>query len=383
MHMTRGRRLILLLCLCAAIAPFIYMEGRIFALHPFWDARIYADATTNLNRGKSPYILPYDLPFIYPPVFVLIASWLGRLLTPAVGWKLYLSVHIASVLGLPFVLARFYLRGLGKIEAFCLFLLAPFLFTETVFFAGNISSLCYCAALLAAAPGLSRNRWRWFYLVTVLASATKITFLLLLLLPLLSAVGQALPSAVATLVTFGVYLSQRIWMPGLYRQFQEALSRQTFTARNYGMAPYGVTANLLERFHIMGFVIPAAVQIVFAGVILLTLLRLRSQVDPRDERWLALILIAILLINPRMFVYDVTTGLLPAYVLFIAGMRLPVTWLLAAISILGFFIGHGAMGFLFLLLSAFVVGVASLKGAGEMLPSLREYVHADSTPPSS
>jgi hypothetical protein len=130
-------------------------------------------------------------------------------------------------------------------------------------------------------------------------------------------------------------------------------------------------------------VIPAAVQIVFAGVILLTLLRLRSQVDPRDERWLALILIAILLINPRMFVYDVTTGLLPAYVLFIAGMRLPVTWLLAAISILGFFIGHGAMGFLFLLLSAFVVGVASLKGAGEMLPSLREYVHADSTPPSS
>ncbi len=41
MHMTRSHRLILLLCLCAAIAPFIYSEGRLFLLHPFWDARVY------------------------------------------------------------------------------------------------------------------------------------------------------------------------------------------------------------------------------------------------------------------------------------------------------------------------------------------------------
>jgi hypothetical protein len=185
--------------------------------------------------------------------------------------------------------------------------------------------------------------------------------LLLLLLPLLAGAGQMLPTAIAALVTFGVYLSQRIWMPELYRQFRQALSNQTFSSRNYGFAPYGAMANLLDRFHIMGFVIPGAVQIIFAGVILFCLLRLRSQVDPRDERWLALIIIAILLINPRMFLYDMTTGVVPAYMLLIANMRLPVTWLLIAISILGFFIGHGAIGFLFLLLSAFVIGLWSFR----------------------
>jgi hypothetical protein len=365
MHMTRGHRLILWLCLDAAIAPLLYLTGRAFALHPlFWDARIYADAITNFNQGKSPYILPHSLPFIYPPVFVLIGGWLARLLPPNLGWKLYLSAHIASVLGLPLVLARFYLRGLGKMEALALFLLAPFMVTEAVFFAGNISSLWYCAALLAAGPGLSANRWKWFYLVTVLASATKITFLLLLLLPLLAGAGQVLGSVITTLVTLGIYLSQKILMPDLYGQFREALSTQTFTARSYGIAPYGVTANLLERFHIMGFAIPAAVQIVFAGAILISLWRLRSRIDPRDERWLALIILALLLINPRMFVYDVTTGLLPVYFLLIAGARLPVTWLLTAISICGFFIGHGYIGFLFLLLSAFVVGMVSLMRTG-------------------
>jgi hypothetical protein len=319
----------------------------------------------HFRQGKSAYYLPGELPFIYPPIFVFVGSWMARALTPVLGWKIYLITSMGSVLGTPLVLAHAYLRRLGWADALTMFLLSPFALTEQVFFGANISSAFYFFALLAGAVGVAQNRWLWFYLVIVLAAAVKVTFLLLLLLPLLAGIGQITSSVVTTSMTCSIYLLQKIMIPGIYQQFRVALFNQTFTARNYGYAPFGVTANLLTRFHVVAYVIPGAIQITFALSILLTMLWLRhrmrsGRVPLRDDRWLALIIIAIVLINPRMFDYDVTTGLVPAYFLLVANWRSPVALLLAAISLSGFFIGHGAIGFLFVLLSGFVVGAGSL-----------------------
>ena len=339
-----------------ALAPLLYLHCQAYIVRPFGDTRIYADAISNFNHGKSPYVLPGELPYIYPPIFVWVGSWLSRLLAPALGWKLYITVQVASVVATPFILARFYLRRLGYVEAFALFFLAPFAVTENAAIGGNVAHPFYCAALLAAAPGISTNRWKWFYIVIVLAATVKITFLILLLLPLLAGVGQVVPSAIATAVTAAVYLLQMVSSPHLYQQFHDTLSKQTFAARNYGFAPFGATANLLRHFNISGYILPGAVQILSAIVILLVLWRLRPQTDRRDDRWLALILVAIVLVNPRMFESDVATGLLAAYFLLLSNWRLPATWVLAAISFLGFFIRHGALGFLFLFVSAFIIG---------------------------
>ncbi len=363
--MTQGRRSILLLLLCVAFAPLLYQHSQAYIVHPFGDTRIYADAIANFNHGKSPYALHGELPYIYPPIFVWVGSWLSRLLTPALGWRLYTTVHVASVIATPFILARFYVRSLGYAEAFALFLLAPFAVTENAIMGGNVAHPLYCAALLAAAPGLSANRWRWFYAVVVVAAAVKITFLILLLLPLLAGLSQILPSALTTAVTGGVYLLQMIFSPHLYHQFREMLSGQTFGARNYGLAPFGATANLLWHFHISSLILPGAFEIAFAAAILFALWRLRGQTERQrgftDERWLALILTGIVLVNPRMFESDVATGLVAAYFLLFSNWRLAATWVLAAISFAGFFIRHGALGFLFLFVSAFIVGVWSLE----------------------
>ncbi len=362
--MTQGRRSILLLLLCVALAPLLYRHIAYIA-RPFGDTRVYAHAIDNFNSGKSPYVLPGELPYIYPPVFVWAGSWLSRLLTPALGWKLYVTVHVASVVAVPFILARFYLRRLGYVEAVALFLLAPFAVTENAMLGGNVAHPFYCAALLAAAPGLSSNRWRWFYAVVVLAAAVKITFLILLLLPLLAGAAQILPSVITTAITGSLYLLQMICSPELYHQFRETLARQTFTSRNYGFAPFGATANLLWHFHISGFILPAAVQILCAAAILYVLWRLRMRAEPGDDRWLALILVAIVLVNPRMFESDVATGLLAAYFLLLCNWRIPATWVLAAISFSGFFIRHGALGYLFLFTSAFIAGAWTLRKAPE------------------
>lgn len=344
----------------------VYWHSRAFTGHAFLDARVYADALRHFSRGESPYFLPGELPFIYPPIFLIVAHWLARLLTPALGWKLYLLAHMASVLGVPFVLRRFYLRSMGNVEAFALYLLTPGLAAEVVFFAGNIASLFYFAALLAAVPGLSDNRWYWFYVVTGLASATKISFLVLLLMPLFAGTGQFVASGITAAATFAMYFAQRLWAPQLYQQFQAALTRMTFTYRNYGEAPFGMTANLLSRFHVQGFALPGIVQAIFAGTICWVLWRLRGERNARDEAWLSLIIIAIVLVNPRMEVYDETTALLPAYFLFLSNYRLWLSWILAAVSFAGFLIGHGAIGQLFILTSAFIVGGITLRGRANL-----------------
>ncbi len=360
--MIHGRRSLFFLFLCVVFAPLLYQHGKVYIARPFWDARVYADAIIDFNHKQSPYVLPPgELPYIYPPIFIWIGSSLSRVFTPALGWKLYITVHVLSVTALPFILARFYLRDLGYAEAVALFLLAPFAITETALFGGNVAQPFYCAALLAATPGLSTNRWRWFFVVVCLAAAVKITFMTLLLLPLLAGVGQTLPSAVSTGIIAGTYVVQKICSPHLYHQFRDTLSSQTFAARNVGFAPFGVTTNLLWHFHISGIALPGAVQILSTATILFVLWRLRSQTERCDARWLALILVAIVLVNPRMFLSEVTIGLLAAYFLLISNWRLPATWALVAISFAGFFVRHGGLGYLFLFISAFVVGAWSLR----------------------
>ena len=359
--MTQGRRSILLLLLCVAFAPLLYQHCQAYIGRPFGDTRIYAHAIDNFNRGKSPYVLPGELPYIYPPIFIWVGSLLSRLLTPALGWTLYIAVQAAGVIAIPFIVARFYLRSLGYVEAAALFALSPFAITENALIGGNVAQPIYCAALWAAAPGLSANRWKWFYVVIVPAAAVKVTFLVLLLLPLLAGIGQMLPSAITAAITGCVYLLQKVASPQLYAQFQQTLSRQTFAARNYGFAPFGAAANLLWRFHISSFILPGAVQILFAAAILFILWRLRAQTARQDEQWLAVILAAIVLVNPRMFESDVSIGLLPAYFLLLTNWKRPSTWLLAAISFSGFFIRHGALGLLFLFVSAFIAGFLRLR----------------------
>ena len=162
--------------------------------------------------------------------------------------------------------------------------------------------------------------------------------LALLLLPLMVQAGQAIASTITAATTCITYLAQQIFLPDLYQSFEGALSHQTFGARNYGIAPFGVTANLLHRFHENGFIIPGGTQVLFAGMVVLALGGIRNRIDTKDPRWLALVVIAIALINPLMFDYDITTAVIPSYFLLFSNLDRRGTWVLLTICCAGFFI---------------------------------------------
>lgn len=345
---------------CIAAAPFLYRRAWLFLRAPFWDAHIYASAIMQFRRLGSPYAIPHQLPFIYPPSFAMAGNQLAWILGPRLGWALFLFFHFASVIAIPFILARYYLPQLGRWQSFALYLLAPGLLNVEIFFGANIASLCYCVCFAAAIPGLARNTWTWFYIAVLAAGSIKITFLALLLLPLFAGQRQILRSGVVTAVTFCGYLSQKMFFPRLYGEFQTALTSQTFAARNYGIAPFGAVANLLHHFHRDGFLIPGAVQILFVAILLSLLWVVHSHVPARSGYWLAVLLIVISLVNPRMFDYDIGTAIVPAYFLLLSEWRNRWAWLLAAVSVTMFFVGHGAIGFLFLLVSAFALGITRL-----------------------
>ena len=104
---------------------------------------------------------------------------------------------MAATCALPLVLARFYFRRrwMGPLFALLLFFASP-RFTGVLAFCGmNVASTLYLLALIAGIPGIRRNRWGWFYLAVIFAASIKISFLALLLLPLLAGRRQGWRSA--------------------------------------------------------------------------------------------------------------------------------------------------------------------------------------------
>jgi hypothetical protein len=358
------QRVIALLLLLAALAPFLCARSRQWVNAPFWDAKGYALGIDGYARDHTPvssYEIPIFTPIDYPPIFILGGDLLARILTPNVGYLLYLFLHFACLIGLPFLLAGFFLNGMTGLEALLLLAISPHFMGEEVFFATNIASICYFLIFLSAIPGLRSNRWLWFYTVIALTSSIKIIFLGFLIVPFFLGIAQLIPSIVTVVVTASIYVAQMIWVPDLYREFRRMLSSNiVYSTGNYGYAVWGMVANSLKRFQSMDRILPGIAQILFASLVMLVLFKLRGKVQPRDPRWVALVILSFFLILPRLWDYDTITALLPAYYLLLPTWRSPVTIGLIVVSVLGLFIGHGAVGLLVLLISAAGVGAHAL-----------------------
>lgn len=340
-----------------------------FTANHLIDAKVYIAAIHNVHRGISPYLTPPGvLPFVYPPIVAFAGGWFYSLLGAA-GWPLYLCLVLVAYLSLPFLIGRYYLglRDWQLCLAMSVFFLTPFnISIASGLLSGNIATPCYAAALLAAIPGIRSGRWRTFFVVVFFIALIKVTFLLLLLLPLLSREKRWRGSVLCFGATGCAYLLQIALAPNLYRSFQQAVYRWGFAGLNYGFSPFGEAANTLHRFHRYQFLLPWAVEVVFAAAVLLSLVLVRMRLASKYHGGLglALILVSIVLLNPRMMLYDVTVGILPVYFLMLQGVRsIPrLAMPLLLLSAVGFFIGHGVLGFLFLFTSAFIVGLRCLYG---------------------
>jgi hypothetical protein len=299
------------------------------------DLPVYTHALQQWRAGVSPYDASLaPLFFLYPPAFLYIAAGLSHL-TPA-GWggTAYLVAHLSAICALPLVLARslFRLPWLSPLFALLLFFSSS-RFTGVLALCGlNVASLLYCLGFVCAIPGLRRNRWEWFYVAVFFAAIIKITFLALLLLPLLAGRRQWLRSVACGAAVVGTNFAESAFWPELYDGYEWSLRQGILMQEGFGYGIFGALATYHYKERGGAGVAPYIASVLVAAglMVLMFLLRRRmarlkgfSQARSLAENgnWLALIVVAIVLVNPRQMQYDVDIALLAGFVLWVYGLR--------------------------------------------------------------
>jgi hypothetical protein len=283
------------------------------------DLHVYARAGRMFRTGESPYYqgLFEGLRFLYPPV-VLYALRALAILPGDSPWLLLALVHLTSVLLTPFVLARYYLRErwLTPVMAVLVWLGESRFTGMLALYSANVAPTLYLACLLAAVPGLRRNRWAWFYAAVVLSASVKITLLTLLLLPLFAGRRQWLRSFGCVLGVGVIYALQARLFPALYAGYKWAVLQQVQVEHQYGYGIYGIAASLDEKLHRPVGIEAYAVHALFVALLLGALLWLRHRrADLRaPDIWMGLLLMTVIVANPRVLHYDVYLALFAAYV---------------------------------------------------------------------
>ncbi len=296
-----------------ALIPLIYLSYRFFFPHglEFFpvDARVYAAALTDWLAGVDPYlIVPHRaMLFNYPPVFLYAGEVIARILTPHTGWIVYLVFHFAAAAALPLILYRYYLREkhCTLIGFYWLFFASPGFLGLLALETGNIAVICYTIMLMAALPALTTNRWFIFYLTVFLCASVKITFMLMLLLPLLCGKKQLAGVAACAGACFLGLAEQRWFQPALYFSWVRNLTVQNKVFGDVGQGVFGIVSHVLHKFHRDSVWIPMAAYVVVSFVILGLLRRLWVRGCANTfSAWPALVVTGILLMTPRVNYYD-------------------------------------------------------------------------------
>ena len=296
------------------------------------DLPVYIQAVQHWLAGMNPYngsLAP--LFFLYPPAFLLFAGWISHLVPTPWGPPLYVALNVASLFLLPIVLARHFFRlpWLSPLLALLLFFASPRFTGIYALRTMNIASPLYCLAFVAAIPGLQRNRWRWFYLAVFLAALIKFTFLALLLLPLLAGRRQWAPSVLCGAAVALANLGEKILWPELYGGYTASLHQGILGSRAFGYGIFGLIAD--HRFFERGVGLSAYVTaIVLAATLTGLMFWMRHRLEgagattpdlASNAVWLGLILIAIVLVNPRQMQYDIDIAVFAALILCVIALR--------------------------------------------------------------
>jgi hypothetical protein len=325
----------LLLSFLAILAVYlIYRPGQgTFSAFP--DARVCAYAFHDWFSGKNPYDAHNGgLYFVYPPLFLYVGAFLARLLPQGWGWILYIAIYLSSVLALPAILCRYYFRQpwLNQAFTYLIFLAVPGFATIFALLSGNISCLLYLLIFAAALPGVRKNRWELFYLAVFVAANIKITFVLMLFLPIFAGEWQLLRSlfCLASVITSQVL--QKIFMPHMYADYRHSLANHVIGENQYGYGIFGIAAGQDYKLHHAVGMVPYIIAVLVAIAIFcsLALLRRRAGLKSANGAWLALVIVAVVIANPRILSYEVYFGLAAALVLLIWAFnsRWPLLWML-------------------------------------------------------
>ena len=297
-----------------------------------WDVRVYVAAIHSLRAGHDPYAdamaiqrayhdqggdlngnLPYS--YVYSPITLPLLRVVGALpfwLSGSSYWLLY----ALCVLGQVWIAMQ---ATTGNERRYFVYLApaAPFfpgLLQNATAFSGNIAFILYFAVLCGALVGWRRGKWRWFYAAVLAASCIKAPLLSLVVIPVLSARKQWLSAGLTTAAGVSLFAIQPLLWPSLFSNYLKAVNLQFLYNRDFGCSLAGFFGDGLYRLGLpyspawLIFYLCYAIPL-FALLLHLAGKYLQGCFSLKD--WAPVMLVGVILLNPRIMEYDVAPITLP------------------------------------------------------------------------
>ncbi len=324
---------------------------------PGWDTRVYLNAMHALQAGHDPYtdaiavqrayhaqaVHPAGDPpwsYVYAPITLPLLSLLARLplwLVSGAYWLTYAAAILAQLRVCLVATEPAERRPFLYLAAVATFF--PGFLANGIVIGGNIAYILYALVLLGALHGWRRNRWLAFYLAVIAASCVKAPLLSLVVIAPLSARRQWLPAVAAAAAGLALFASQPLLWPVLFKHYLEAVELQFSFNRDFGCSPAGLFGGFLydrglpyspgTYVFFLAYAIP-----LFAVLVMLSRRFLRG--DFTIQRWVPVLLVGVILLNPRILEYDAAPLALPLALIawrFFAGF-LPRAQTIVALALL-------------------------------------------------
>jgi hypothetical protein len=305
----RGQWAVRLLWLGAACG----LVGMVISLPFAWDARDYILAVQHGSvylHGQENVSLPYSPLFMIPTMRGLAAlpRWLAVSLF-GIAYILGLLAQIWAAMQLVNEDERKIFRYVAPVIAFF-----PGLLVADVILSGNIAYILYGMILVAAALGWKRERWVWFYVAVLAAACVKVHLLTMLAIPLLCGRRQWMRTLMTGAAGVSLYAVQSRMWPQAFHVYLISLKTMSQSRRDFGCAPTGILACVLQSLGLpyeKPCILFYAAYAIVMFLILLSLSRLYREHRVCFVNWVPVMLLGVVLLNPRLLTYDVAAVSLP------------------------------------------------------------------------
>ena len=307
---------------------------------PGWDVRVYTNAIHSLRLGHDPYadgiavqqafharilgqakvpVIPCVSPpctYVYSPITLpplrAAAQFPRRTVVSAYILLLALGILASS-------LAMLYAAEPGtERNVFALILPAVIFFPGLVLdfsiISGNVVYIFYGLVFSTAALGWKRHQWLPFYLAIILTSCYKPPLLTLLAIPVLSEPRVWRGMLIAAACALTLFAAQPLVWPNLFHHYLQAVELQFSYNKDFGVSPAGFLGSVLTYFHHSYSPWTTLLYFAYAACTVYLLWDLRSRYLAEEfslRQWIPVMLLGVLLLNPRIKEYDVAAATVP------------------------------------------------------------------------
>jgi hypothetical protein len=307
----RGRWIVRLLWVgvaCSVVGMAIFL--------PFgWDGKDYLAA------------LHGDTSLAYSPLFIKTVVGVARLLPLWLAMALFWFAYFSGWLTQLWVGMQCATPGERRIFRYVaqVIVFFPGLLVGDVIASGNLAYILYGLMLGAATLGWKRERWNWFYLAVLLAACVKVHLLTMLAIPLLCGRRQWMRTIVTAVTGLSLYaLQSRIW-PQAFHVYMNSLKIMSQSGHDFGCGPAGCLAHALQSLgvsHEKPCIVFYAIYAVALLLLLLWLSRLYREQRVCFESWAPVMLLGVVLLDPRILPYDFAAVSLPMAIIAWRALRL-------------------------------------------------------------